>query len=197
MPISLTRIPINVRLMLWWQWSLLLMIIICQILQWNMQWGTTFQGRRGKNKGGREGPPGGGVVWNWVKRRIRKENIKQTYELLYSIRPKMGKLSNPQASPMPLKNHLKQLHSKEMLKYFPRQWTCFLYRETAIIMMKFQLQGRNTHMHKVFLYWFRKGHCYKNWTSQDSVKLGNICNLTKFLLLAVTRKLLCDTVAYE
>lgn len=52
-----------------------------------------------------------------------------TYVFLNSVNPKLGKLSNPHASPIPLKNHLKQLHTKLMLKYFPRQRTCFLWKQ--------------------------------------------------------------------
>jgi hypothetical protein len=48
------------------------------------------------------------------------------YVFLKAARPRVGKLSKPQESPTPLKNHLKQLHIKLMLKYLPRDCTCFL-----------------------------------------------------------------------
>lgn len=51
---------------------------------------------------------------------------KEAHVLLYSANPKVGKLSNPHESPMPLKNHLKKLQMKLMLRYFPRLLTCFL-----------------------------------------------------------------------
>lgn len=49
-----------------------------------------------------------------------------TYVFLYAASPRLGKLSNPHESPTPPKNHLKQLQKKLMLRYFPRQRTCFL-----------------------------------------------------------------------
>ena len=55
-----------------------------------------------------------------------KLNLIETYVFLNSVKPKVGKLSNPQESPIPLKNHLKQLQTKLMLRYFPRHLTCFL-----------------------------------------------------------------------
>jgi hypothetical protein len=60
----------------------------------------------------------------------------KAYVLLNSVKPRLGKLSNPHESPIPLKNHLKQLQTKLMLKYFPRQLTCFLLK---IIKNKYKL----------------------------------------------------------
>lgn len=51
---------------------------------------------------------------------------REAYVFLNAARPRVGKLSKPQESPTPLKNHLKQLQKKLMLRYFPRLRTCFL-----------------------------------------------------------------------
>lgn len=48
------------------------------------------------------------------------------YVLAYAFNPKMGKLSKPQLSPMPLQNHLKRLQRKLPPKNLPRHATCFL-----------------------------------------------------------------------
>ena len=55
-----------------------------------------------------------------------QKQSKQTYVFLNASSPKDGKLSKPQESPTPLKNHLKQFQKKLMLKYFPRHLTCLL-----------------------------------------------------------------------
>lgn len=54
------------------------------------------------------------------------EHNREAYVFLNAARPRVGKLSKPQESPTPLKNHLKQLQKKLMLRYFPRLRTCFL-----------------------------------------------------------------------
>lgn len=57
-------------------------------------------------------------------RNIRIADIKgYAYVFLKRVSPRVGKLSKPHASPIPLKNHLKQLQQKLMLKYFPRRPT--------------------------------------------------------------------------
>jgi hypothetical protein len=50
----------------------------------------------------------------------------RTYVLLKASSPNVGKLSKPQESPTPLKNHLKKLQTKLMPMYFTRQCSFFL-----------------------------------------------------------------------
>lgn len=57
---------------------------------------------------------------------MQKSQFIKPYVFLKSVNPKLGKLSNPHESPIPLKNHLKQLQQKLMLKYFPSRRTWFL-----------------------------------------------------------------------
>ncbi len=45
-----------------------------------------------------------------------------------AFKPKDGKLSNPQLSLMPLKNHLKAEKKKLKVKYLPKHFTCLLQR---------------------------------------------------------------------
>ena len=61
---------------------------------------------------------------------VNKKKLEpdETYVFLNRVNPRLGKLSNPHEFPIPLKNHLKQLQHKLMLKYFPRHMTCFLQK---------------------------------------------------------------------
>lgn len=52
---------------------------------------------------------------------------------LNSVSPKLGKLSNPHEFPIPLKNHLKQLQQKLMLKYLPSFCTWFLKSKITVL----------------------------------------------------------------
>jgi len=55
-----------------------------------------------------------------------RTKIKRIYVFLKASSPNVGKLSKPQESPAPLKNHLKKPQTKLMLMYFTRQCTFFL-----------------------------------------------------------------------
>jgi hypothetical protein len=56
-----------------------------------------------------------------------ERGVEVTYMFWKAFKPKDGKLSNPQLSPMPLKNHLKQLKRKLMVNHLPKHLTCFLH----------------------------------------------------------------------
>lgn len=80
-----------------------------------------------------------------------------TYVFLKAATPNVGKLSKPQESPTPLKNHLKKLQAKLRLMYFTRQRTFFLQGNTikmqkhvkkGIYLQKLKWCMNTTNMHR-------------------------------------------------